>query len=72
MITDAPAVLLVEDHSDDEELTLRGLRRTNLTNPGRRFEVLKPCNMSAEIAPPARRLRHPTGAATRRALPLSP
>ena len=33
MITDAPAVLLVEDNPDDEELTIRGLRRTNLTNP---------------------------------------
>ena len=33
MITDAPAVLLVEDNSDDEELTLRGSRRTNLKNP---------------------------------------
>lgn len=33
MITDAPAVLLVEDNSDDEELTLRGFRRTNPTNP---------------------------------------
>jgi two-component system response regulator len=33
MITDAPPILLVEDNPDDEELTLRGLRRTNLTNP---------------------------------------
>jgi two-component system, response regulator len=33
MITDAPAVLLVEDNPDDEELTVRGLRRTNMTNP---------------------------------------
>ena len=33
MITDAPAVLLVEDNPDDEELTLRGLRHANLTNP---------------------------------------
>ena len=33
MITDAPAVLLVEDNPDDEELILRGLRDTNLTNP---------------------------------------
>ena len=33
MITDARAVLLVEDNPDDEELTLRGLRRTNLSNP---------------------------------------
>ena len=33
MIVDAPAVLLVEDNPDDEELTLRGLRSTNLTNP---------------------------------------
>jgi two-component system response regulator len=31
--TDAPAVLLVEDNPDDEELTLRGLRHTNLKNP---------------------------------------
>ncbi len=33
MITDLPAVLLIEDNPDDEELTLRGLRRTNLKNP---------------------------------------
>ena len=33
MITDAAAVLLVEDNPDDEELTLRGLRHTNLKNP---------------------------------------
>jgi DNA-binding response OmpR family regulator len=33
MITDAPAVLLVEDNPDDEELTLPGLRHANLTNP---------------------------------------
>ena len=33
MITDAAAVLLVEDNPDDEELTLHGLRRANLTNP---------------------------------------
>ena len=33
MITDARAVLLVEDNPDDEELTLRGFRRTNLKNP---------------------------------------
>jgi hypothetical protein len=33
MITDAGAVLLVEDNPDDEELTLRGLRHTNLKNP---------------------------------------
>jgi two-component system response regulator len=33
MITDSPPILLVEDNPDDEELTLRGLRRTNLTNP---------------------------------------
>lgn len=33
MITDAPAVLLVEDNPDDEELTVRGLRHANLTNP---------------------------------------
>ena len=33
MISDAPAVLLVEDNPDDEELILRGLRGTSLTNP---------------------------------------
>jgi CheY-like chemotaxis protein len=33
MITDAPTVLLVEDNPDDEELILRGLRRTKLKNP---------------------------------------
>ena len=33
MIKDAPAVLLVEDNPDDEELTIRGLKRANLTNP---------------------------------------
>jgi two-component system response regulator len=33
MITDAPAVLLVEDNPDDEELAVRGFRRTNLQNP---------------------------------------
>ena len=33
MTTDARAVLLVEDNPDDEELTVRGLRRTNLSNP---------------------------------------
>jgi two-component system response regulator len=33
MSTDAPAVLLVKDNPDDEELTLRGLRHANLTNP---------------------------------------
>jgi len=33
MITDAAAVLLVEDNPDDEELTLRGLRHANLKNP---------------------------------------
>ena len=33
MINDALAVLLVEDNPDDEELTVRGLRRANLTNP---------------------------------------
>jgi DNA-binding response OmpR family regulator len=32
VITDAAAVLLVEDNPDDEELTLRGLRQANLTN----------------------------------------
>jgi hypothetical protein len=31
MITDTPALLLVEDNSDDQELTLRGLRRANLS-----------------------------------------
>jgi two-component system response regulator len=33
MTSDAAAVLLVEDNPDDEELTLRGLRTTNLKNP---------------------------------------
>ena len=33
MTSDARAVLLVEDNPDDEELTLRGLRTTNLKNP---------------------------------------
>ena len=33
MTTDAAAILLVEDNPDDEELTLRGLERANLTNP---------------------------------------
>ena len=33
MINDAPAVLLVEDDRDDEELTLRGLGGTHLNNP---------------------------------------
>ena len=33
MITDAPAVLLVEDNPDDEELTLRGLKHANFKNP---------------------------------------
>jgi CheY-like chemotaxis protein len=33
MITEGPAVLLIEDNPDDEELILRGLRDTNLTNP---------------------------------------
>jgi DNA-binding response OmpR family regulator len=33
MIKDAPAVLLVEDDPDDEELTIRGLRSTHLNNP---------------------------------------
>jgi len=33
MTTDAAAILLVEDNPDDEELTLRGLRTTNLKNP---------------------------------------
>jgi two-component system, response regulator len=33
MIKGVTAVLLVEDNRDDEELTLRGLERTNLKNP---------------------------------------
>ena len=33
MITDPPAVLLVEDNADDEELTLRGLKHANFKNP---------------------------------------
>ncbi len=33
MINDAPAVLLVEDDRDDEELTLRGLGGAHLNNP---------------------------------------
>ena len=33
MITDLPTVLLVEDNPDDEELTIRGLRRAQLKNP---------------------------------------
>jgi two-component system, response regulator len=33
MITDPRTVLLVEDNPDDEELTIRGLRRANLKNP---------------------------------------
>ena len=33
MINDAPAVLLVEDDRDDEELTLRGLEGAHLNNP---------------------------------------
>ena len=33
MIKGVAAVLLVEDNRDDEELTLRGLKRTNLKNP---------------------------------------
>ena len=32
MTTDAPSVLLVEDERDDEELTIRELRRANLPN----------------------------------------
>jgi two-component system response regulator len=30
---DYPTVLLVEDSRDDEELTIRGFKRTNLANP---------------------------------------
>jgi two-component system response regulator len=33
MINGVAALLLVEDNRDDEELTLRGLKRTNLKNP---------------------------------------
>ena len=33
MSVDQRAVLLVEDNPDDEELTIRGLRRANLRNP---------------------------------------
>lgn len=33
MNADSPRVLLVEDNPDDEELTLRALKRANLTNP---------------------------------------
>ena len=33
MITDPPAVLLVEENPDDEELTLRGLKHANFKNP---------------------------------------
>jgi two-component system response regulator len=33
MITDASAVLLVEDNPDDEELTIRELARANFRNP---------------------------------------
>ena len=33
MIKDPPTVLLVEDNPDDEELTIRGFKRANLTNP---------------------------------------
>jgi two-component system, response regulator len=28
-----PTVLLVEDNRDDEELTIRGFKRSNLANP---------------------------------------
>jgi two-component system response regulator len=33
IIAAVPAVLLVEDNGDDEEVTLRGSRRTNLKHP---------------------------------------
>ena len=33
MTTDAQTLLLVEDNPDDEELTIRGLKRANLKNP---------------------------------------
>src|SRR5512144_504320 len=33
MINEPPRVLLVEDNPDDEQLTLGGLQRTNVTNP---------------------------------------
>jgi CheY-like chemotaxis protein len=33
MIEDLPKVLLVEDNPDDEELTIRGLKRAQLRNP---------------------------------------
>ena len=33
MINDLRPVLLVEDNGDDEELTIRGLKRANLQNP---------------------------------------
>ena len=33
MNDDSPRVLLVEDNPDDEELTIRALRRANLANP---------------------------------------
>jgi two-component system, response regulator len=33
MTKDAQALLLVEDDPDDEELTIRGLKRANLQNP---------------------------------------
>ena len=34
-VQEAPDVLVVEDNPDDVELTLRALRRMNLTNPAR-------------------------------------
>lgn len=33
MINEPPRILLVEDNPDDEQLTLGGLQRTNVTNP---------------------------------------
>jgi two-component system, response regulator len=33
MVNEIPTVLLVEDNSDDEELTIRSLKRANLANP---------------------------------------